>query len=226
MLQERIVIADGQPLFREALARLFLGNESIVQVDYAATIVEAVQISENGPTPNMLILDFGYSGDSLELDLSELRERFKHAFLILTSAINDISAVQIALASGMNGFISKSLSGEEIWSALESVRRGNTVVRLDAADRIRHNSQSTGKMLTNRQNQILDLLSRGLSNKEIGNELKISPFTVSVHVSALLKATGLKSRAAAAGQAHRLRENYTSFSVNDVLPIPPGSRRY
>lgn len=225
MFQERVVIADGHPLFREALGRLFLSHEPTVHVDYAATICEAINVAENGPDPSMLIIDFGFFHESLQLDLSELRDRFKNSFLILITMISDISAAQSALACGMDGFICKSLSGEEIWSAIASVRGGNIVVRLEASDRFRHNPESTVKILTNRQNQILDLLSRGLSNKEIGNELKISPFTVSVHVSALLKAMGVKSRSAAAARAHAFRGNCTRFSVNDVSPIPSGSRQ-
>jgi len=114
-----------------------------------------------------------------------------------------------AMAAGARGAVLRSADGASLWAALVAVRHGLTV--LDAAlapsappaaapeaARLR-----PGEELTAREREVLALLSRGLSNKQIAGELAISDHTAKFHVNAILGKLGAASRTEAAAIARR-----------------------
>ncbi|MCR4266555.1 response regulator transcription factor [Nitratireductor sp. ZSWI3] len=201
MRQDRIIIADDHPVFRDGLARLIQRHEPEAVIDQAATIEEVLALAEAGATPSTFILDLLFSVGNLEAHLPELRRRFSRASIIVVSMIDDIKVARRVMNTGADGFICKSLPPHEIVAAVAAVRNGDAVLQLEASGLPVSEAEQPLAGLTQRQIDVLRLLTRGLSNKEIGLELDISPFTVRVHVSAVLKALGVTTRAGAAARA-------------------------
>jgi len=103
------------------------------------------------------------------------------------------------MACGVDGFIGKSLSAEQMGAAILAVRAGEVLVRFAPSGLLPvANADSGTEHLTQRQQDVLRLIAQGKTNKEIAKALDISPFTVRIHVSSLLKALNVSSRTAAA----------------------------
>ena len=114
--------------------------------------------------------------------------------------LEDREVIDRVMAEGADGFIAKSLPPEAIAAALDAVRNGDFVCEMgDGLPAMP--ADADGAALTARQREVLRLLGAGLSNKEIARALGISPFTARMHVSAVLHALGVNTRAAAAARA-------------------------
>ena len=98
------------------------------------------------------------------------------------------------LVTGADGFIGKNIAPDEIGQALLAIREGEVLVKFAPSGLLPLDTHT----LTTRQQEVLRLIAQGKTNKEIAKALSISPFTVRIHVSSLLKLLGVSSRTAAA----------------------------
>ena len=114
--------------------------------------------------------------------------------------LDDPRLVDEVLAAGADGYLGKSLEAGEIGTALQTLGSGEPVVRLRGGSSAGSRQRALLDALTPRQQAVLRLIADGLSNKEIGRALSISPFTVRVHVSSL-RALEVNTRTAAAALA-------------------------
>ncbi len=115
------------------------------------------------------------------------------AVVIVTGAPPTAAALDL-LRAGARGYVHKSASSTELVSVLRFVLGGGTHVPPAVLD-----ARPAGEgPLTGRQREVLSLLARGWSNKEIGNSLGISEATVRVHVSSVMRALGVENRTQAA----------------------------
>ncbi|MBV8835863.1 MAG: response regulator transcription factor, partial [Alphaproteobacteria bacterium] len=126
--------------------------------------------------------------------------------VILLSSSEDPSDVRRALAAGALGYLPKSSSPQTMMSVLRLVLAGEVYVPpllLKEEAVANGKSDLRPQALTGRQADVLRLLARGLSNKEIGRELLVSERTVKAHVTAVFKSLGVASRAQAVEAARR-----------------------
>jgi DNA-binding NarL/FixJ family response regulator len=168
---------------------------------------------------DLVLVDADDPGASFDV-LHSVRQSHPRTRLAALSATTNRAAILGILESGLFGFISKSQSDEEIFSAIHDILSGRIYVpsimsQLDetigsisaARDRVVDTSspdrEAHPEKLTPRQRQILPLLAKGMSNKEIARVLKIAEGTTKIHASGLLRVLGVRNRTEAAVAARQ-----------------------
>jgi DNA-binding NarL/FixJ family response regulator len=173
----------------------------------------AFDLADQHPDLDLMLLDLNMPDMSGIAALDELGRRHPDIPVVMLSGSEDRPSMRAAFDHGAAGFIPKSALSEVLVSALRLVFAGGIYVPpqlLDAADpplRRTAAAAATGDPrldLTDRQQEVLNLLLQGKTNKEICRLLQLAEPTVKVHVSAILRALGVHTRMQAVVAAGRL----------------------
>ena len=196
----RIVIADDHPLFRDGLRQLLTKQFSGAEIVDAATYSSA-SAALHADT-DLLVIDLEFPEFDPIPDLARLRQDHPTTPIVVMSMERNSARIQQLMSCGINGYISKATNPEEIDRALNSVMAGDVVVRGEEKNH-KHNTVSDTddgviSLLSERQLEVLKGVCDGKSNKEIARDLNLSPNTIRLHVSAILKLFGVGSRTGAA----------------------------
>ncbi len=195
----KILVVDDHPLVVTALAQLLPTLARPVSV-YAATDRDsAYAMLAAHPDCALLLLDLALPGTKgLEL-LAAMRRDFPRLPIAVLSATHDRATVDAAYAAGARGYIAKTASGGQLVDAVGRMLDGRSCPRPGFARTSPAPTPGEGVPLglTQRQSQVLRLLVQGKPNKLICRDLGLSEGTVKVHVSAILRALNVHSRAQA-----------------------------
>jgi DNA-binding NarL/FixJ family response regulator len=193
----KIIVVDDHPLILSALAQLVPALGRPVALLGATDRDTAYALLAAHPDCALLLLDLALPGTKgLEL-LAALRRDFPRLSIAVLSATHDRATVDAAYAAGAKGYIAKTASGEHLVAAVRRLLDGRSCPRPELA-------RSTSPIrlaeiamlgLTQRQDQVLRLLAQGKPNKLICRDLGLSEGTVKVHVSAILRALNVHTRA-------------------------------
>ena len=207
-----IVIADDQPLVRSGL-RMILAAEPDFEVIGEAADGDAAIDLVTRVIPDVVLLDVQMPGtDGLEAMIAIAASGVSTRVLMLTTFDLD-EYVYRAMRAGATGFLLKDMAGEDIVTAVRQAARGAEALLAPALtrrllDRFTSASAATPTprldQLTPRENEVLRLVGRGMSNAEIASELFIEESTVKTHVSRVLMKLDLRDRVQAAIVAHEL----------------------
>lgn len=206
-----ILIVDDHPLIRDALRDTLLKGPIPVRVSMADSMESALELLGAGRDFDLVLLDLGIPGHHGLSALWTLREQFPAQPVAIFSANCDAATIQAALAGGASGYLPKHSSASVIQHALAIMLAGDTYVPLDALAPSGAASAPTPeapsgqaqaplpaapdpRALPTRQREIVELVARGLSNKEICRELNISPNTVKTHLATIFETLGVRSR--------------------------------
>lgn len=206
----RVLIVDDHNLFRSGLAML-LAEHGVEVVGEAPTAEEGLRLAEVR-APEVVVMDLGLPRMSGLEATRLLHERDPSiAILVLTASLDEQDVVD-ALIGGASGYLLKDAPIEQILSALQAARAGDSVIspRLNRklVERLRSTrSEDDGDgrsvELSEREREILRLLVAGEDNAEIAGQLYLSPSTVKNQVSTILQKLGVDNRVQAAVQAVR-----------------------
>ncbi len=209
----RILICDDHALFREGLRHVLVELGEAPEIVEAANADDAMALVSGDPDLAMVLLDLHMPGTSGLATLEALGEQFPTLPVVMVSASEDAAEIRQALDAGASGFIPKSSSGAVLRSAVQLVLAGGVYVPPVALDGAPASpapprgasglSTRYGK-LTARQLEVLRLLAKGLTNREIGSVLGIAEGTVKAHIAALLDALDVANRTEAVAAMREL----------------------
>lgn len=209
----RILIADDHALFREGLRFMLQDLSDAVDMTEAETLDDVEITLGNGRGVDIVLLDLHMPGMRGITTLAGLKEEFPTPQYVVLSASEDRADVRQALRCGAKGYIPKSSSRNVMVNALRLVLSGGTYIppfllETDGSEATGMPIQATAAGadgLTPRQNQVLDCLAEGKSNKEIARELGLAEGTVKIHIAGILKALKVNNRTQAVIAAGKLR---------------------
>jgi len=197
----RFLIVDDHPLFREALEKSVRFVASDVEIFEAATIDDALAVLSLREI-DLTILDLSLPGTTGLSGLVRLRKAFPRNPIIVISCHNDPQIIANALSLGVCGYVPKSASKDEVVRSIGVALGGSIYLpsnyrMIGCAGLSKGPAQELLKRLndlTSRQLRILELIHRGLQNKQIAYELQICESTVKTHVSDILRKLEVGSR--------------------------------
>lgn len=201
----RILICDDHAIFRSGLVQALEGlGADLVEASGAE---EALRIVGEQDI-DIVLLDLDMPGVDGWAGLRAFRSKHAAIAVVIVSASQEPADVRRALDRGASGFIPKSSSVRLLRGALEVVLSGSVYVppmalpltgeAQDSSDGKQTRRQQRAETLTPRQLEVLNLMSRGLTNKEIGDVLHIAESTVKAHIGAILEALDVTNRTEAA----------------------------
>ena len=206
--QFRIIVSDGHPVFREGLIGLVLLAFPNADVREAGTFAETIGLAEQD-APDLFLLDLLFPGMEPKTSVLRLREACPNARIAIVSMVEDQASIDAMMGLGIDAYIAKNVAYDKMVAVLRDVAAGKRITALSDRPPLwsaAMQSATDASGFTPRQRDVLALLIKGKSNKEIGRLLAISPFTVRIHVSALLRLLRVNTRteAAAVGRSMRL----------------------
>lgn len=218
----KVLVADDHHLVREGLKLSLREIDPGAVVLEAANLAEAIELCTEHPDIDLVLLDLTMPGSSGVSALDTFGARCPSARLVVVSAAYDMATVQAAIRKGALGFIPKAAGKKAFLGALRFVLDGGiyvppeTLVAAGGAPELgaaaegavsaspAFAARAAEKGLTNRQIEVLRELIEGKSNKQICRSLNLAMGTVKAHVTAVLSALGVSSRAEAIAAVDRL----------------------
>jgi two-component system nitrate/nitrite response regulator NarL len=211
----RLLVVDDHTLFRRGLVALLAGDLSVEVVGEAADAAEAVR-KARALQPDLVLLDNHLPGATGIQALADLREAAPLAKVVLLTVSEDDQDLRGALGGGANGYLLKTIEGDVLIASIHRVMRGEPVISPELMTRLVAALQSPGghalsaasaeatpnpdgaANLSPREQEVLQQIARGASNKEIARALQIAETTVKIHVQHILRKLGVSSRVQAA----------------------------
>jgi two-component system nitrate/nitrite response regulator NarL len=202
----RVLAADGQPLYRDAVARAIRERPELELVGQARNGREALA-AIGAAQPDVAVIDRTLTGLSGEQVLNAVARDGLRTRVVLIAAEADPCAVYAALAEGAAGYLTKDTDARELCDAISAVARGRTVLapelQAGVAGEIRLRALHDRPVMSDRELETLTLIAEGLSAPEIGRALHLSTATVKTHLQHIYEKLGVSERAAAVAEAMR-----------------------
>ncbi len=210
----KVLIVDDHPIVRRGL-RMTIDAEKDMQ---------AIAEAENGTQvlgliqkykPDVVMLDLQMPEmDGVET-LKKIREKFAALPVLILTSFTDDAHIFPALRAGANGFLLKEMSGDELAHAVRGASKGKPQLHPEIAKKLMARApmpEDPFEHLTEREKNVLALIAKGLSNKEIASQLLLTEVTVKGYVSDVLMKLGVNDRTQAALMAVR----YGLVKVEDI----------
>jgi DNA-binding NarL/FixJ family response regulator len=206
----RVVIADDHTLYRSGLAEL-LKEFGIDVVGQAANGAAAVEAAADA-APDVVVMDLQMPGTSGVEATRHIAERTPASRVLVLTVSADEADVTEALLAGASGYVLKDGPVEDVVNGIRAAAAGESLISPRVASMLLHSIREQDEQavlprvpLSERELDVLRLLSQGLGNREIGQELCIEQSTVRNHVSSILMKLQVDNRVQAAVRAVRDR---------------------
>ena len=193
----RLVIADDHPVVRAGLKGMLMSQADFAVVGEASNGLEAVELTER-LRPDVVIMDLRMAQMDGTTAIGRIRQRQRGVpILVLTTYESDVD-IRRAIEAGATGYLLKDASREQLFAAVRTVAQGKAVFSSEVATRlVRHMQMPASDVLSERELEVLVLVARGASNKEVGRGLRISEATVKSHLLRIFRKLGVEDRTAA-----------------------------
>jgi NarL family two-component system response regulator LiaR len=201
----RIMLVDDHAVVRSGLAAFLLAYDDLALVGEASDGAEAVRMCER-VQPDVILMDLIMPRMDGATATRTIRERFPDIQVLVLTSFKEDNLVQDALKAGAIGYLLKNVTGEELAAAIRSAFRGRPTLAPEAAQALIHaathqGAPALGHDLTERERDVLVLMTKGLDNNGIADKLIVSRSTVKFHVSNILSKLQATSRTEAVAVA-------------------------
>lgn len=201
----QVYIVDDHPLFRQGV-RLFLENQDSIAIVGEADTGQDALIALEDREVDVVLLDLQMPGLDGLGTLEKLREKRPTIRVLVLTSFGAWEMVHKALQGGAMGYVLKDSPPEELLAAIQTVAAGGVCfgsnIAQDLVTHLNQRAEPTGEKeidsLTPREEEVLQLMVRGLSNREIARDLTVSEKTVKSHVASILQKMDVRSRTQAA----------------------------
>jgi len=201
-----VLVADDHQLFLDGIRHILKKLDDVVDITEATHAEQAINILESGQSFDLILVDLSMPGmDGMSI-LQRMNERKVLLPLVVVSAEEDGRKIKSALDSGALGFIPKTHSSQQMLAALHAILDGEIYIPENIEKQINlletrrppaeagSNTALQSSGITKRQFEVLQLLAKGYSNKQIATSLFLTEHTVKAHISALFAALCANNR--------------------------------
>ena len=212
----RVLIADDQALFRRGLY-VVLGTEENIEVVAEAEDGEQAIAKAEEMAPDVVLMDVRMPRVNGIEAAQRIRELLPSTKILMLTVSDEEDDLYEAIKAGANGYLLKEISVEEVATAIRSVVQGQSLISPSMASKLLNEFNSLARqaaekkeqlpapVLTARELEVLKLVARGMSNRDVADQLYISENTVKNHVRNILEKLHLHSRMEAVMYAVRKR---------------------
>ena len=211
----RVLIADDQALFRRGLY-VVLGTEEHIEVVAEAEDGEAAIAKAEELAPDVVLMDVRMPRVNGIEAARRIRDTLPSTRILMLTVSDEEDDLYEAIKAGANGYLLKEISVEEVAGAIHAVMQGQSLISPSMASKLltefnslarqaAEKEQLPAPVLTARELEVLKLVARGMSNRDVADELYISENTVKNHVRNILEKLHLHSRMEAVMYAVRKR---------------------
>lgn len=209
----RILVVDDHEVVRTGLRTVLEDAGDLTIVGEAATAEEAIARAR-ALHPDVVLMDvrLGGEGDAAGIEACRaIRSELQETRVLMFSSYGEREAVVASILAGASGFVTKNVARAQLLEALRAVAKGESLLDpkvtglvLDRLKQLSAKERAPDDPLSPREREVLALIARGLTNRQIAGELVISEHTARNHVTSILDKLGLSRRAEAAAYAARL----------------------
>jgi len=194
----RIIVVDDQSVVRQGFVALI---NTVADMEVVAEGINGEQAIElyRQHKPDVMLIDLRMPVIGGVEAITKIRQEFPEARLIVLTTYDGDEDIYRSLQAGAKGYLLKDMFFEELETAIRSVHAGSRRIPAVIAERLAE--RMSGSALTDRELEVLELIVKGQSNKEIAKSLTISEATVKSHINSLLSKLGVTDRTQAATTA-------------------------
>lgn len=197
----RALVVDDHALHREGVRRILKQHEDIEVVGETGSGEEAVAMVAE-LAPSVVLLDIQLPGINGIEAARQIHAIAPDVRVLMVTAHDDDEYVRGAVQAGAAGFLSKAASGRELVEAVRAVAAGGSVLEPGMLARLVAGAPTLPVTpLSSREQEVLELLTSGLQNKQVATRLGISPRTVERHCDSIYAKLGVRTRTEAVVQA-------------------------
>lgn len=199
----KILVVDDHSLFREGLVYVLNRLEGDITIIEASNYDQAITHLKNIPDLDLALCDLSMPDKDGFTLIKYCRKYFPLVSVVVLSASKEQSDLNKALDNGVLGFIPKESTSEVMLSALRLIMAGEIYIPASMTQHSKNN-QNTLEPLTPRQQEVVNMMMKGFSNKKIALEIGIAEATIKMHVTAIFKRLGVSNRTEAVLAAQKL----------------------
>ncbi len=191
----KAAIFDSQDLFKEGVKSVLSSLpafDDVVELTTDLTLSTQLEIH----APDLFIYEYLGSHDLNENDVTLLRKKFPKMKQLIISDDENVVEIKSRVLAGVNGFLTKRCSLEEIHDAVESIFMGKSFYCSRISDMMSSDSFEKISTLSRREIEVLQGIGKGLSSSQISDQLYVSIHTVNSHRKNIMKKLGFQSPAA------------------------------
>lgn len=194
----KVLIIDDHRLYANGIRSLLDDHDTNIKTEYSNNVFSALDVINNKEQPNLILLSINDNATCNSYDLIKRLNQLNYEIPVMViSNADTTSDAGLAIENNALGFISKSCTPEVTLEAIWTVLRGSMYISKPATPKANELDSSDKVKITERQQQVLNLLSEGLLNKQIADQLNISTNTVKAHLHDLFRHLQVTNRTSA-----------------------------